>query len=217
MTAKASNQRDLAIRCSCGALRGTALAVSPREGNHVVCYCDDCQAFAHFLTRPMDILDGNGGTEIFQMSPARLVITTGADQLACMRLTQRGMLRWYTACCKTPVGNTLTTDKLPFVGLIHTCIERPADALGSVDDALGPIQVRAFRQFAKGDRSIIPADRVSLPLVMLRFAAFMLKWKLRGDTKRTPFFEPGSRRPVRSPQVLSAAERAALSLAVGRP
>src|SRR5579862_5407235 len=194
MSARASNQTDLAIRCGCGALRGTAQAISPREGNHVVCYCDDCQAFAHFLTRPSDILDANGGTEIFQMSPARLVITTGADKLACMRLTQRGMLRWYTVCCKTPIGNTLATDKLPFVGLIHTCFERSAN-VGFLDNALGPVQVRAFRRFAKGDRTTIPADRIPLPIVMLRFAGFMLKWKLRGDTKHTPFFEQGSRRP----------------------
>ena len=61
--------------------------VSPGAGNHAVCYCDDCQAFAHFLGRAADILDPHGGTEIFQMSPARIALTAGTERLACMRLS----------------------------------------------------------------------------------------------------------------------------------
>ncbi len=62
----------LPIRCSCAALRGTALGVSANRGNRVVCYCDDCQSFAYFLGRADQILDAHGGTDIFQTSPARL-------------------------------------------------------------------------------------------------------------------------------------------------
>ncbi len=78
---------DLPIRCSCGALRGIARGVSAKRGNRIVCYCDDCQSFAYFLEHPDRILDSHGGTDIFQMSPARLEISEGADQLVCMRLT----------------------------------------------------------------------------------------------------------------------------------
>jgi hypothetical protein len=216
MTPRPPGSSDLTIRCSCGALRGVVQAASARSGNHAVCYCDDCQAFAHFLTRPSEILDTHGGTDIFQMSPASLTITAGAERLACMRLTQRGLLRWYTGCCNTPIGNTLSTNRLPFVGLIHLCIEKPPGDSASLATVLGPVQVRGFRRFAKGDLAAIPADIVPLPLAVLRFVGLMLRWKLRGDGKRSPFFEPASGRPVVSPRVLSATELADLRRAVGQ-
>jgi hypothetical protein len=201
--------RDLAIRCTCGGLQGVVHGLTPKAGNHVVCYCDDCQAFAHFLARAEDVLDAHGGTEIFQMSPANVSITAGVDRLACMRLTPRGLLRWYASCCNTPIGNTLATNGLPFVGLIHLCFQKPPGE-GSLEAELGPIQVRGFRKFAKGDGATIPADRVALPFVILRFAWLMLRWKLRGDGKQSAFFESRSRQPIVSPRVLSAAERADL-------
>ena len=43
--------------------------------NRVVCYCDDCQAFLHYLKRA-DLLDAHGGTDIVQVyseAPPRLV------------------------------------------------------------------------------------------------------------------------------------------------
>jgi hypothetical protein len=203
--------RDLAIRCTCGALQGVVHAVFARAGNHAVCYCDDCQAFAHFLGRAADILDEQGGTQVFQMSPGRLAITAGADRLACMRLTPRGLLRWYAGCCSTPIGNTLATNKLPFFGLIHRCIQRPPED-PSLEAALGPIQARAFRRFAQGDRATIPANRIGLPRLFFRFAALMLRWKLGGDGRRSPFFDPHSGQPVVLPRVLSAAEHATLRL-----
>ena len=72
---------DLNIRCACGALRGVAQGVSGTSGNRIVCYCDDCQSFPHFLQDAERTLDAHGGTDIFQMSPAHLKITKGRDQL----------------------------------------------------------------------------------------------------------------------------------------
>jgi len=51
-------------------MRGVASDVSPSTGLRFVCYCKDCQAFARFLERA-DVLDPAGGTDIFQMPPAR--------------------------------------------------------------------------------------------------------------------------------------------------
>lgn len=206
---------NLAIRCACGAVQGVVRDVSAKVGNHVVCHCDDCQAFAHFLGRAAEALDEHGGTEIFQMSPARLSFTAGADRLACMRLSPKGLLRWYAGCCNTPLGNTLPTNGLPFVGVIHACIERPPGD-SSLDGALGPIQVRAFRRFAKGDPATIPSDNASMLLLAPRFAGHMLKWKLSGDGRRSPFFAGYTGRPVAEPRVLGEAERAELRQAVLR-
>jgi hypothetical protein len=75
---------DLPLRCRCGYVRGIARGVSPSTGFRVLCYCKDCQAFARFLNRA-DILDAAGGTDIFQMPPARVKLTAGADAVRCLR------------------------------------------------------------------------------------------------------------------------------------
>ncbi len=194
--------RDLPVRCSCGALRGIARGVSAARGNRLVCYCDDCQAFAYFLGRAGEILDAQGGTDIFQMSPARLEITGGADQLACMRLTARGLLRWHTRCCRTPIGNTLHTPQVPFVGWIQLRANSAAENRLR-DEALGPVRARVQIGFAKGDRTLLGAGgRSSIP-ILLRFAALVLRARLRGDHKASPFFDAQTGRPRALPAVLS--------------
>jgi hypothetical protein len=70
----------------------------------VVCYCDDCQAFSRFLVHP-GTTDEWGGTDICQMAPASVRITEGADALSCVRLSDKGMYRWYCGKCKTPHGS----------------------------------------------------------------------------------------------------------------
>ncbi|MEO6598333.1 MAG: DUF6151 family protein, partial [Polyangiaceae bacterium] len=66
--------RDIPLRCDCGKLAGVALGVAPSSGCRVVCYCNDCQAFARFLARP-GITDEWGGTDIFQIAPSRVRLT----------------------------------------------------------------------------------------------------------------------------------------------
>ena len=177
---------DLQISCTCGGLQGVARAVSGSAGNRLVCYCDDCQSFAEFLGRADDILDAHGGTDIFQMSPAHLKIARGVERLACMRLTPNGLLRWYADCCKTPIGNTLPTHQLPFVGLIHSCM---AVSKQSLDDIIGPVRAGVHGRFARGDRAEISAhDRASLS-VLVRGVRKLIWWRLKGDCKRTPFFD----------------------------
>lgn len=205
----------LRIRCTCGALQGEALDVAPAVGNHAVCYCDDCQAFAHFLGRAGEVLDANGGTEIFQMSPARVRFVAGTDRLACMRLTDKGMRRWYAACCRTPIGNTMASRGMAFVGVLPFCFERPADD-PALERALGPILVRAFRRYAKGDRSTIRADRIPFALDVLHLVRLLLWWKLRGDDRRSPFFDPQTGLPRVEAKVLDAMELSAVRAAVAR-
>jgi hypothetical protein len=196
---------DLPLRCACGALRGVVRGVSARAGNRVVCYCDDCQSFAHFLGGTERILDAHGGTEIFQTSPARVAITAGAEHLACMRLRPGGLVRWYAGCCRTPIGNTLATRQVPFVGLIHACT--PAAAAGrSRDDALGPIRGRAHTRFAKGDRAQLDSGSRTLASMIVRFAATVLVARLRGDHRRSPFFDAQSGAPIATPHVLGPEE-----------
>lgn len=190
----------IALHCRCGAVRGSAREVTPKTTNRCVCYCNDCQAFAHFLGRADDALDPHGGTEIVQMSQANVSFAAGIEQLACVRLTDKGMIRWYARCCNTPIGNTLSGG-MPFIGVIRAFIAEPARA------ALGPLRGRANKQSAKGDRAAIPRDGLPMPLMVARVLKLMLGWRLRGDHRRSPLFDAATGEPNVAPRVLSAAER----------
>ena len=201
---------DLAIACSCGALKAAVRGLSARGCNRAVCYCDDCQAFAHFLGRPDEIIDQYGGTEVLQLSSAYVEFAEGTEQLACMRLKAGGLLRWYADCCRTPIGNTLPTHQVPFVGLVHLCIHLDDDALGAV---LGPVRARVHGKFAKGKPSgVVVHDGVPVSY-LLRVAAKLLTARLRGDHKRSAFFDPNTGLPRVVPHVLTVDERRAVEKA----
>lgn len=195
--------QDLPIRCSCGAVRGSLAAAEPAAGNHVICYCDDCQAFAHALGRAGDVLDACGGSEIVQVSPARIRFEAGADRLACLRLTAKGPFRWYTSCCNTPIGNTLASGAVPFIGMVCVCLDAPREA---IDTMLGPIRGRVFREFATCEPSSL-APGVPMWRLMLRFVRVLVLARLRGEQRRSPFFDASTGNPVAEPRVLSASER----------
>lgn len=192
---------DLDLGCTCGKVRGIARGVSPRSVNHCVCYCRDCQSFAHFLGRAADVLDAHGGTDIFQMSPASLEITTGLESIACMRLTPKGLLRWYAGCCRTPIGNSLPSSGVPFVGMIRTFVREPADT------ALGPVRGHGYPKSASGDRSTLPQGGAPTVLLIARMMTLLLRWRLRGHHRRSPFFHADTGRPIVEPRVLRAEER----------
>jgi hypothetical protein len=126
---------DLPLRCRCGHVRGVASKVSPSSGFRFLCYCKDCQAFARFLERA-DVLDVAGGTDIFQMPPARVKLTAGTDALRCLRFSSN-VFRWYTDCCRTPIGNTAADPRFPVIALIHSFMDHQADGR-SRDAVLGP-------------------------------------------------------------------------------
>jgi hypothetical protein len=88
--------------------------------------------------------------------------------------------------------------------VIRAVVREPAG------DALGPIRVRAFRESATGDVAAIPPDSQALWIMLLRMLGLMLSWWLRGDHKRSPFFDAASGAPLKTPRILTEAERAAL-------
>lgn len=196
---------DLPVRCACGTLRGLVRDLSSRRVTRAICHCDDCQKYAHFLQRADAILDAHGGTEVVQTSPARLEITAGGERLACVRLTERGIFRWYVDCCRTPIGNTPATRTIPYLGLVHSCLDTTASH-ASLDTLLGPVRWRVFARHAKGDRSAL-AGHAGVPLsALLQVTGRVLMWRLRGEHRRSPFFEAGSAHPCVSPHVLTAEE-----------
>ncbi len=192
--------KELTLLCRCGAVRGVARDVTPSSTNHCFCYCDDCQAFAHYLGRADDVLDAHGGSEIVQMSQANLRFTAGSDKIAAIRLTDQGLVRWFASCCREPIGNTMATSALPFVGVLRGFIDAPQAALGS-------IRGRGWAKSAKGGRDAVPKDGLPDVLMVARVMFKLAGWRLRGDHKRSPFFDAATGKPLAEPRVLASAAR----------
>jgi hypothetical protein len=194
------------VRCRCGEVRGIVTDPSPRTVNRVICYCDDCQAFAHQLGRA-DLLNARGGTDIVQIAPATLSFTRGQDRIAGLRLTPKGLYRWHTTCCNTPVGNTLSP-AVPFVGIPVQVF----DAAPS-HDAFGPPTGAILGKYAVGDP---PAGSTGLNLSLLvRAIGKVLGWRLGGKTWPHPFFARDTRAPVYPVTVVSQERRDALRALCG--
>ena len=184
------------IQCKCGALQGHIQGAG--TCSRVVCYCADCRAFAKFLGCSDDVLDAQGGTEIVQLAQPRVVFSQGQEHLAAVRLSEKGLLRWYADCCKTPIGNTLSNPKVAFIGLIRasldpSMIEKDFGsnvAVVHVDSAIGepkPVQKGLFG-------------------TIMRFIWLVLSMRISGQYRRSQLFN-GSGDPVVKPTVLTAEER----------
>ncbi len=74
---------DVPLVCSCGSVRGSIAGVSPETVNRVVCYCDDCQAYAHHLGRAA-LLDEHGGSDVVQVAPATLSFARGTEHIVAV-------------------------------------------------------------------------------------------------------------------------------------
>src|ERR1041384_2037707 len=91
MLATASSMTSVKLRCRCGSLVGS-LDLSRPSRVHVVCHCGDCEAYARHI--------GNAhANQIVQATPAQVKLLAGAEHLRCLRLTPRGLTRWFAACC----------------------------------------------------------------------------------------------------------------------
>lgn len=186
------------LQCRCGTIKGWVS--NPESANHVVCYCRDCQAFARVLGQEGETLDAQGGSEVVQTLPKNVTFTQGTDALACLRLTAKGMVRWYAGCCKTPIGNTLENYKISFVGLLHNCLEVPEHPL---QNSFGAVRTYANPQGAIGVRK---PQATGMGTTLWWFATAVLRARINGDYKHTPFFKDG--RPIAVPRVISSEERA---------
>ena len=198
--------RQVGVRCRCGAVRGIVTGASPQSVNRVVCYCDDCQAYAHQLGRA-DLLNAKGGSDIVQLAPAALTFTEGQDRIAGLRLTPKGLHRWYASCCNTPVGNTMNPS-VPFVGIPVQSFDAPR-----VDDVFGAPVGEIFGKCAVGEPP--PGSTRFSPTLFLRAIGKVIGWRLRGKTWPHPFFAHDTRAPIYPLAVISHDRREALRACCG--
>ena len=128
------------------------------------------------------MLDAVGGTDIVATHSRYVRLTAGAPQLACMSLSPKGLLRWYARCCDTPIANTPRDWKLPYVGLVHTCLER----VQPLEASFPPVQMDINTKSALG-----PTPHRGGAAAMARFGAMVLRLsaaRVTGSYRRTAFF-----------------------------
>lgn len=203
----------LDLACQCGEVRGR-LETVPSRTTRCVCFCRDCRAFAHALDRAADVLDARGGTEVVQMVPGALHIDQGREHIALLQLAENGLLRWYTSCCNSPIGNTLRTTRFPFIGVIDSFLTE--DARVELQRRV-PLHAHVYTQFAHdaedGEARRVRSDEEPLGgtgIVLRRIVKIILSARLKRDARRSPLFDEAGN-PVCRPKVLVEQERERLA------
>lgn len=178
---------EIKLSCECGNVQGKTHFMTATSGNRITCCCADCQAFANYLEHlgrgnATPILDQFLGTDIFQMPISKLAIHQGVEEIACVRLTRKGMYRWYTRCCHTPIGNTLGAN-MPFIGVIHNFMKHDVSRVEDIG------KNRAYVH-TKGMKDSIPKILKGSSLrAVLRSVMKLLIWKIQGLNRPSVFFD----------------------------
>ncbi|MBL7555217.1 MAG: hypothetical protein JNM24_05285 [Bdellovibrionaceae bacterium] len=192
------------VQCQCGQVKAHIKNFPHQSPGRLVCYCDDCQSYLHYLKKN-DLLDANGGTEIVPVYPVNFQFTQGQDLVRGIRLSPKGLYRWYASCCQTPIANTQA--KMPWIGMLSSML--PYKSETERTQALGNVKSRVMGAFALGQP---PADASSKfkPKDFLSVVPFILKGLVTGKNKNHPFFKLPSYEPKSAPYVLTLEERKTL-------
>ncbi|MFT2110812.1 DUF6151 family protein [Marinomonas sp. 2405UD68-3] len=164
---------DLILQCQCKAVKGKVHGIAPSSGNRLVCYCGSCQKFANYLHS--DVLNTHGGSDVFQIAPSFLSIEEGVEHIKSLKLTDKGVCRWYAGCCNTPIGNTVNS-KVPMVGILQSFIAKNQN----IDEIIG---VPLGNVFVKQLGTPLPSDlrgQLSEKRVVFRMIRKILAWKIMG-------------------------------------
>jgi hypothetical protein len=143
-------------------------------------------------------MDAAGGSEVFARARSALRIDRGLESLACVRLSAKGLHRWYAACCRTPLCNSLPS--IPYVGVLGSALDPNWER-----DEVGPSQP------INTSHTLIPlAPHSKFPLALvLKSLRLMFGWWYRERKLGSVLFDAAGK-PTVNPLVLSATERAAL-------
>jgi hypothetical protein len=192
---------DVPVSCTCGAVAGIVRGVTPANSRRLSCMCDDCQVYAQYLGRADEILDRHGGTDLSYATQNRVEVVAGREQLRGVRLYPAGILRVYTACCRTPVAH-VPSAKMAFVGIPHLFM-RAGPAGITRDAVLGPLVLRLQGRYCRGE---LPEGAHSgTPAGAWAKAMVQVAWdSMRGRQRPSAFHEARSNLPAVPMTVLSA-------------
>lgn len=188
------------LQCDCRKFTAELKTFPNDTPGRLKCYCDDCQIYLHYLGRA-ELLDQNAGSEIIPTYPCNMKILSGQEQVKCVRLTDKGMFRFYAGCCKTPIGNT--TPGSPWIGVLR----RMYTVKGSqqLDGAFPEVRASILGRYAKGTPPAGTPDGFNLS-GFVAVMPFMLKGKMFGKFKPSPFFADDGKTPITTPHVMSSEE-----------
>lgn len=198
----------LPLACACGGVRGAIRRAGPNEGDRVVCHCADCQAFVRWCGAEDCVFGRGAGTDLYQSRCARLSVEAGLGQLACVHLTAKPTLRWYAACCNTPMFNTFANGRLPYLTTVVANTEERWR-----DELLGPVKGHLFHDEAPGGGAAFPPMTVAK--LMGRWFGRTVRDTVSGDRRRSPLFDPKTLRPIVPARRLAPRERQLLEVAGG--
>jgi hypothetical protein len=225
-------QSKLSVSCHCGQFKALVPIEERSKPTRLKCYCVDCQTYARHLDQADVQLDDKGGTDILQISPAQFSITAGEEHLGNLMLWPKGIYRWHTSCCQTPICNTPINAEIPYVGLLLNNISNITGAntnkndqqstglgrnktltnenrLGQLQNVIGPVQFGV----GAGNKHPINADwPVSKGFGfrgMFSTLKNMAKWRIRGDHKRSILIDSVSGSPLVQPTLLTIEQRQA--------
>lgn len=188
--------QDTAFSCTCGQLRGTIRDLSPATAIRATCFCADCRAAELWHGQPDP---GAEGVDLAMLDPARLRLDAGAANLGVIRLSPKGILRWYATCCGARLFNTVQSPRFVFVTILSNRVAHP--------ERLGPERARAFITRPDGKRGHRNAHLLYLPMIGRSLAR-----ALTGGWRDNPLFDRATGRPLADPRILTRAERRGLGL-----
>eukprot|EP00282_Hemiselmis_andersenii_P019580 CAMPEP_0172039056 /NCGR_PEP_ID=MMETSP1041-20130122/23677_1 /TAXON_ID=464988 /ORGANISM="Hemiselmis andersenii, Strain CCMP439" /LENGTH=233 /DNA_ID=CAMNT_0012696693 /DNA_START=260 /DNA_END=961 /DNA_ORIENTATION=- len=229
-----SSNESLPLSCACGEVQGTLSGSG--KGSYIVCYCTCCQDMHTFLGKE-SLMDAQGGCHFRMTAPGDIKFTKGESkvhhergeiahcrpngglaairvpphsprQINSFKLTEKtGTVRWYTDCCKSPIGATVS-DLPPFMMDLSTSFIAAKDR-ALVARSLGPITMRMFADSSKKDTSALdnpkPSSRTFwLFTYMYHFLKFSIRWWWRGALSPHPFFVKGGKKLICEPAVVKA-------------
>lgn len=176
---------DIGFSCPCGTVKGHVIDARPETGLHIACFCESCR-----------IADIHGGfpdpapdpVDLYQVPSHRIVFDQGADLIAPFKVKPKGVLRWQATCCGTLLGNTPDAAKIPLFALQT----RLADDMS----VFGPVRSWGFVPQTGG------GTKHKGLLGFAHTIARMFVAVLNGNWKRTPFFDPITRKPVTEATVM---------------
>ena len=190
--------RTAHFSCRCGGVTGLLHDAAPAQVCHLVCYCRDCRAFARYMDR-MGALEPGGGSSLVQVLPARIEMSSGAQHIGCLRLSPKGLHRWYATCCGSPLANTVGSSRMPLAGMWRPLFADPS--------IFGPVRVHGFVKSALSGQGA-PAKDKGLAFMLGGLIKRGLGAYMAGTARHSPFFDAAGA-PVSVPHVLTGDERRA--------
>ncbi|MFT5045171.1 MAG: hypothetical protein ACI8UP_002142 [Porticoccaceae bacterium] len=225
-------QSKLFVSCHCGQFKALVPIDEQGKPTRLKCYCVDCPTYARHLNQAEVQLDDNGGTDILQISPAQFSITAGEERLGNLMLSPKGIYRWHTSCCQTPICNTPTKAEMPYVGLLLNNISNITNAnintnhqqssgqgrnktltdenrLAQLQNVIGPVQFGVGAGIKHPINADWPVSKGFGFRGMFGTLRNMAIWRIRGDHKRSIFIDSVNGKPLVQPTLFTIGQRQA--------